>query len=333
MRTEGRMMRTRASAGGVARVVVVASAAAGAATTRATGSASVKGTVRKQNEDRYATYESNAATDGTPTTMLSVFDGHGGEAVSEWLKTKLHDIILEEWAKADFPLEALRVACLRADATLVAPPEGFFAAFGERGVGGSKCGSTAAIVALYEEGGSTRLCTANVGDARILLVRDGKAVQLSVDHVPDDEAERKRIDRGNPNLRKSLVTFTEGSWRVGGVLALSRAFGDSFLKESGRFEGIGEKNADYGSGFGLNAEPDCYIEQITPADSWVLLSSDGLFENPERGGGGGWTNQELADYLLAAPADKDPETLAKELIEQAVAKGSTDDVTVQLLRL
>jgi serine/threonine protein phosphatase PrpC len=245
----------------------------------------------------------------------------------------LHDIILEEWAKADFPLEALRVACLRADATLVAPPEGFFAAFGERGVGGSKCGSTAAIVALYEEGGSTRLCTANVGDARILLVRDGKAVQLSVDHVPDDEAERKRIDRGNPNLRKSLVTFTEGSWRVGGVLALSRAFGDSFLKESGRFEGIGEKNADYGSGFGLNAEPDCYIEQITPADSWVLLSSDGLFENPERGGGGGWTNQELADYLLAAPADKDPETLAKELIEQAVAKGSTDDVTVQLLRL
>jgi len=333
MRTEGRMMRTRASAGGVARVVVVASAAAGTTTTRATGSASVKGTVRKQNEDRYATYESNAATDGTPTTMLSVFDGHGGEAVSEWLKTKLHDIILEEWAKADFPLEALRVACLRADATLVAPPEGFFAAFGERGVGGSKCGSTAAIVALYEEGGSTRLCTANVGDARILLVRDGKAVQLSVDHVPDDEAERKRIDRGNPNLRKSLVTFTEGSWRVGGVLALSRAFGDSFLKESGRFEGIGEKNADYGSGFGLNAEPDCYIEQITPADSWVLLSSDGLFENPERGGGGGWTNQELADYLLAAPADKDPETLAKELIEQAVAKGSTDDVTVQLLRL
>jgi len=327
------MMRTRASAGGVARVVVVASAAAGTATTRATGSASVKGTVRKQNEDRYATYESNAATDGTPTTMLSVFDGHGGEAVSEWLKTKLHDIILEEWAKADFPLEALRVACLRADATLVAPPEGFFAAFGERGVGGSKCGSTAAIVALYEEGGSTRLCTANVGDARILLVRDGKAVQLSVDHVPDDEAERKRIDRGNPNLRKSLVTFTEGSWRVGGVLALSRAFGDSFLKESGRFEGIGEKNADYGSGFGLNAEPDCYIEQITPADPWVLLSSDGLFENPERGGGGGWTNQELADYLLAAPADKDPETLAKELIEQAVAKGSTDDVTVQLLRL
>jgi len=55
------------------------------------------------------------------------------------------------------------------------------------------------------EGDATKLCTANVGDARIVLVRDGQAVQMSVDHVPDDENERRRIDRGNPNLRKSMV--------------------------------------------------------------------------------------------------------------------------------
>ena len=33
--------------------------------------------------------------------------------------------------------------------------------------------------------GATKLLTANIGDARILLIRDGQAVQLSVDHVPD----------------------------------------------------------------------------------------------------------------------------------------------------
>ena len=121
-------------------------------------------------------------------------------------------------------------------------------------------------------------------------------MQLSVDHVPDDETERRRIDAGNPNLRKSLVTFTEGSWRVGGVLALSRAFGDAFLEESGKFEGFGERNADYGSGFGLNAEPDCYIEQLTEKDTWVMMSSDGLFANDARGGGGGFENQEIADF-------------------------------------
>ena len=140
-----------------------------------------------------------------------MFDGHGGFAVSEWLKQNLAGLIVEEWPKADFCLEALSQACLRADYDLIQPPPGFFGAFGERGVGGAKCGSTAVIATLFEQGGKPTLATANVGDARILLVRDGKAVQLSVDHVPDDEAERKRIDRGNPNLRKSLVTFTEGS--------------------------------------------------------------------------------------------------------------------------
>ena len=99
-------------------------------------------------------------------------------------------------------------------------------------------------------------------------------MQLSVDHIPDDENERKRIDRGNPNLRKSMVEFTNGTWRVGGVLALSRAFGDAFLKTSGKFEGIGEKNADYGSGFGLNAEPDCAFEQLTEKDTWLLCATD-----------------------------------------------------------
>ena len=199
------------------------------------------------------------AAPGSPYAIYGVYDGHGGFAVSEWLKTNLASVILEEWPKADFCLEAISQACLKADYTLIQPPGGFLGAFGERGVGGAKCGSTAVVAVLFEENGSTKLCTANVGDARTLLVRDGKAVQLSVDHVPDDEAERRRIDAGNPNLRKSLVTFTEGSWRVGGVLALSRAFGDAFLKESGKFEGFGERNADYGSGFGLNAGPSATL--------------------------------------------------------------------------
>jgi serine/threonine protein phosphatase PrpC len=37
--------------------------------------------------------------------------------------------------------------------------------------------------------------------------------------------------------------------------------------------------------------------------------------------------------LLAAPSDATPESLAKELCSMAVAKGSTDDVTVTLMKL
>ena len=291
------------------------------------GSATVRGTVRKNNEDRLAATFNQSPQPGKPSVIISTFDGHGGDAVSDWLSKNLHQTITKNMNPDKFPLEALTESCIECDEVCIAPPEGFWASFGERGIGGAKCGSTLALAAIVD---GNKLCTANVGDARVLLIRDGKTVQLSVDHIPDDENERKRIDRGNPNLRKSMVEFTNGTWRVGGVLALSRAFGDAFLKTSGKFEGIGEKNADYGSGFGLNAEPDCAFEQLTEKDTWLLCATDGLFENEVRGGGGGLTNEKIADMLNATT---DPQTVAKELIAAAVKAGSTDDITIQLLKL
>lgn len=44
------------------------------------------------------------------------------------------------------------------------------------------------------------------------------------------EEERKRIERTNPNPKMPLVRFVGDTWRTGGVLALSRAFGDAYLK-------------------------------------------------------------------------------------------------------
>ena len=79
-----------------------------------------------------------------------------------------------------------RAQLLQADGRLLAPKGGFFGGMGERGVGGSKCGATAAVALLFPgERGATQLLAANVGDARVLLCRRGKAVQLTVDHVPD----------------------------------------------------------------------------------------------------------------------------------------------------
>lgn len=39
-----------------------------------------------------------------------------------------------------------------------------------------------------------------------------------------------RIEAQNPNPKMPMVRYTGGTWRVGGLLALSRAFGDSYLK-------------------------------------------------------------------------------------------------------
>jgi protein phosphatase PTC1 len=66
------------------------------------------------------------------------------------------------------------------------------------------------------------LYTANVGDARIVLCRNGKALRLSYDHKGSDEGEGRRISNAGGMILNN---------RVNGVLAVTRALGDSYLKD------------------------------------------------------------------------------------------------------
>ncbi len=64
-----------------------------------------------------------------------------------------------------------------------------------------------AVPLLFPQAGTSKLLTANSGDARILLVRGNQAIQLTEDHVPDNEDERNRIERFNPNPKLPLVSW------------------------------------------------------------------------------------------------------------------------------
>ena len=66
------------------------------------------------------------------------------------------------------------------------------------------------------------LYTANVGDARIVLCRNGKALRLSYDHKGSDENEGKRITNAGGLILNN---------RVNGVLAVTRALGDAYMKD------------------------------------------------------------------------------------------------------
>jgi len=66
------------------------------------------------------------------------------------------------------------------------------------------------------------LYTANVGDARIVLCRGGKALRLSYDHKGSDENEGKRIANAGGLILNN---------RVNGVLAVTRALGDAYMKD------------------------------------------------------------------------------------------------------
>lgn len=301
------------------------------------------GTSRKQNEDRMSVQVSDdSASEGDVCAVLSVFDGHGGFATAQWLEDNFVKLLGAEWSEKE-PDYALTSAFLAADKKLLSHKSGMFG-MGERGYGGAKCGSTAATAVIYAEdavegkgqdGGTiAKLICANAGDARTILVKkDGSVEQMSEDHVPDNPDERTRIERNNPTPKMPLVRFVGGTWRIGGLLALSRALGDAYLKSSGLFEGIGGADDDYSSGFGLIAQPFIESCTITDDDLFLVIASDGLNSNPERGGGGGWDNEQVASYLTKNCDKMSIETLAKGLAENAVKAGSTDDVSIILVDL
>ena len=293
-------------------------------------SLSQQGTSRKQNEDRCC-----VASDlgSRVSTLAAVFDGHGGYATAEWLSDNFPKYIEKFWGEIGAPEAATTEAFLAADRKILAPKKGFMGMVGERGIGGSKCGATGAVALLHEDAaGALYLLAANAGDARVLLGGKKGVTQMTVDHVPDSEDERKRIEFQNPNPNMPLVRYVGGTWRVGGLLALSRAFGDAYMKGTGQFEGVQAGSDNYSSGFGVVAEPDVTNKLLTKDDAWIVVASDGLFENEIRGGGGGLSNEEVIK-LCEKNSKKSCREIAAILIDAAVEAGTTDDVTVVLARL
>ena len=202
----------------------------------------------------------------TDNGYFAIFDGHAGTFAAEWCGKKLH-IILEElmrknpntpvpelldqtFTTADQQLEKLPLknsgctaitAVLRwedrvpnsqsatgstsiapATAAVVKATDSTDAATAPDAKPDSD--STAKAIQKVQDSASRQrvLYTANVGDARIVLCRNGKALRLSYDHKGSDENEGKRIANAGGLILNN---------RVNGVLAVTRALGDSYLKD------------------------------------------------------------------------------------------------------
>ncbi|XP_076890877.1 putative protein phosphatase 2C 24 isoform X1 [Bidens hawaiensis] len=111
-------------------------------------------------------------------------------------------------------------------------------------------GSTAVVAVVTPD----KIVIANCGDSRAVLCRNGKAVPLSNDHKPDRPDELNRIqDAGG------RVLYWDGA-RVCGVLAMSRAIGDNYLKPY------------------VTCEPEVTITERKAEDDCLILASDGLWD-------------------------------------------------------
>jgi len=96
------------------------------------------------------------------------------------------------------------------------------------------------------------LYVANVGDTRSVLSKSGQAERMSVDDKCDNIDEQIRIKQSN-----GLIVMN----RVGGVLAVTRAFGDHSLKDSG-----------------LIAIPHIVKYTLKPFDKFLVIASDGVWD-------------------------------------------------------
>ncbi|XP_050203910.1 probable protein phosphatase 2C 24 isoform X2 [Mercurialis annua] len=234
------------------------------------GVASVCGR-RRDMEDAVAVYPSffkkNQEFD-YPLHYFGVYDGHGCSHVAMRCRERLHELVKEEAALAAVPSslangewkKAMERSFSRMDKEAIVASDGGVAAAGGGGGGSCRCemqtpecdavGSTAVVAVITRD----KIIVANCGDSRAVLSRNGKPVPLSIDHKPDRPDELNRIQAAG-----GRVIYWDGP-RVLGVLAMSRAIGDNYLKPY------------------VSCEPEVTVTERTAGDDCLILASDGLWD-------------------------------------------------------
>ncbi|KAL8160563.1 hypothetical protein V2J09_002100 [Rumex salicifolius] len=216
--------------------------------------------------------------DGKIVCMFGIFDGHGGSRAAEYLKEHLFDNLMKHPQFLTDTKLAISETYKKTDMDFLNAEKDTY----------RDDGSTASTAVLVGD----HLYVANVGDSRTVISKSGKAIALSEDHKPNRTDERKRIESAGG------VVMWAGTWRVGGVLAMSRAFGNRMLKQY------------------VVAEPEIQDEVINDEHELLVLASDGL-----------WDVVPNEDAVSIAKKEEEPEAAARKLTETAFTRGSADNIT------
>jgi hypothetical protein len=153
---------------------------------------SYNGAIKSYNEDMVQAKEEKRQLklkNNEPFTVhisyFGVFDGHGGDKCSKFLKENMHKYLLESNILLKNPMEAIREAFKKAE-------NEFYKIAVKNGKLEDKSGSCAVISLILND----ILFSINLGDSRALYSRDaGKELrQITRDHKPNDEKEKARIE-------------------------------------------------------------------------------------------------------------------------------------------
>ena len=273
---------------------------------------------RATNEDACAAADAvcdaAAFAPGATLACYGVYDGHNGAGVAAACTRVVPPQLLYHPLFPRAPERAFRDAYARADRLVAAP--------------GDPSGATAVTAVVF---GST-LYVANIGDSECILVsREGQGevedsngkdsndtsnstntntttrrenithTVMTEKHVLTDEAERRRVEACG-----GTVVFG----RLDGTLEVSRAFGDAEYKRPGRAL--------------VSVEPHVAVRALARRDELLVLACDGFWDTVP--------HADAARHAAALrAAGTPPDAAAHALVQLALDRGSTDNVTVVLV--
>ncbi|VDD90468.1 unnamed protein product [Enterobius vermicularis] len=225
-------------------------------------------------------------------SLFAVYDGHGGSEVAQYTAMHLPSLLKskEPWKSGEFAkaideaflefddilrfagLAGVYISFFRVLETQTAMSSDSEQSFDEDykeedevishiflggDTPGEDSGTTACLVLLFKD----KVVVGNAGDSRAVLCRKGKAIDLSVDHKPEDASEKRRIEAAGGEI--------SGDGRVNGGLNLSSNLP---LKDQM-----------------ISAQPDVTEHNIEPDDQFVVVACDGIWNS--------LSSQEVVDFV------------------------------------
>jgi len=245
---------------------------------------------RRTMEDAHAYFYNFNDVEGQG--YFAIFDGHAGKQAAEWCGNQLHENLIDIIKESpNMPIqESLNKAFLKTDSQLNE----------KRGI---PSGCTAIVVLVRKEKVKDEndneiekrvLYSANVGDARAVLSRNGRALRLSCDHKGSNIEEVQRItDAGGFVLNA----------RVNGVLAVTRSLGDYSMKEW------------------VIGSPYTTRVVLDDDDKFLILACDGIWDV--------CTDEEAVELIENVT---DPQEASEVLLKHALDNFSTDNLSVLIVR-
>ncbi|KAL3508176.1 hypothetical protein ACH5RR_033558 [Cinchona calisaya] len=247
-------------------------------------------------------------------TFLGVYDGHGGPEAARFVCDNLfrHFQAISAQHNGVVTAEIIERAFQETEREFTALVSELWDTRPHVATAGSCC----LVGVIFQQ----TLFVANLGDSRVVLgkkVGDTEgiaAIQLSTEHNANVAAVREELKELHPD-DPQIVVLKHGVWRVKGIIQVSRAIGDVYLKHAqfnrepliAKFRLPEPMNMPI-----LSATPSIVTHPLHPNDSFLILASDGLWEH--------LSNEQAVDIVHSHPRAGSAKRLIKAALQEAARK-------------